>query len=465
MWSVSVGQLIAQEALDEKPVEEAPVDVEAAPPAETPNFETMTAREFFEMIDFGPSYLEAFIDFQPQEGSEQEAVIRALTRIRRLQPHRITRWLKLEAPWAELAANPEEHRLEIYLLIGNVTAVREKVLPAEAVERVGLSSYYEVDLALDDSKGEATATIVVEDIPRAWKVALDPSKNVIGQPVSCPGVFLKALSKEGAKPDLLFATPKISWHPSKPNAALGVTSAIVRLSQQGMDISELSQIRDRTKFEGMEREPFYQMMTAVSRMPFDEQTPTVGQSVSELMLLPKDGLMVAPEKYRGEFLHLSGLCRRITRIEIDDEDIRDRFGIDHYFELSIFVPIPAPIVSQRPGDEESRREFSNDYPVLVCVPNLPQGLAVGDQLHASVQVTGAFFKLWAYRTPFMSRGDYNRRQISPLLIAASVQNSTGGAGFETNQFAMAMLIILIIVVGMGIALGILFARKPASRRR
>ncbi|MBA2116914.1 hypothetical protein [Bremerella alba] len=461
------GSLGAQGVEDPSPVAESEVsEGEAGPTGDhVPDFDQMSAREFFELIDFGDSYLQMFLDGQPLEDGEQEAVIRALTRIRRLQPHRVTRWLKLETPWEALEANPQDHRLEIYLLTGSVESVREMTVPQEAVEGVGLATYYEVDAMLDTPTGTTFGTIIVEDIPQPWKVTLNPEKNILGASISCPGIFLKSFETGEDRQGFVFATPKISWHPSEPNHDLGVTADQVRLAEQGMDIGELSHVKDRVKFEGLEREPFYQMMAAVKRIPADQQTAMANQTVSQYLTEPKVGLMIAPKKYRAKFMRLTGLCRRITKIEVDDEDIRQRLGIDHYYELSVFVPIANPIVSQRAGDESTRKEFSNDYPVLVCVAELPSGLSVGEDLHQSVAVTGAFFKLWAYRTPFMSRDDFTRRQISPLFIAASVERYAAPSDPQTNQFVLSMLVVLGVVVGLGIAFGVVFSRKSASRRR
>lgn len=461
------GSLNAQDVSEKPPMGESEASESEGKPSEnaTPDFDKMSAREFFALIDFGDSYLQMFFDGQPLEEGEQEAVIRALTRIRRLQPHRITRWLKLETPWKDLEENPQEHRLDIFLLTGNVEAIRELIVPKEAVESVGLDNYYEVDAMLDTPTGKVLGTIVVEDIPHPWKVTLNPEKNLVGAPISFPGVFLKSFKADDDRQGFVFATPKISWHPTEPNSDLGVTADQVRLAEQGMDIGELSHVKDRVKFEGLEREPFYQMMAAVKRMPLDQQTAMSDQTVSQYLTEPTEGLMVAPAMYRAKFMRLTGLCRRITKIEVDDKDIQQRLGIDHYYELSVFVPIANPIVSQRAGDESTRKQFTNDYPVLVCVPELPPGLSVGEDLHQSVAVTGPFFKLWAYRTPFMSQEDFTRRQISPLFIAANVEKYAAPSNPQTNQFVLAMLVVLGVVVGVGIAFGVVFSRKPASRRR
>ena len=448
-------------------VDDSPMPMESSEVEEpaAPDFDKMSAREFFELIDFGPSYLSMLNDGAPLAGEEQEAVIRLLTRIRRLQPHRITRWLKLDVPWQSLAEEPEANRLEIYLLTGTVQGIRLKSVPPEAVSQVGLEHYFEVDVDLDTAEGLLPGTIVVESIPAIWEANLDQPDVLRGQHFSCPGIFLKPSTTADGMTELVFATSKISWHPSQANDALDVTAAKVRLAEQGMDIGELGNVQDRVKFEGREREAFYQMLAAVRRVPEGQQTATVKGDLSQRLTQPKDGLMVAPQNYRAEWFHLTGDCRRITRIEIDDPDVQQRLGVDHYYEVSIFVPIESPIVSQKTGDESTRKEFSHEYPVLVCVPDLPQGMSVGDRLHIPVAVNGAFFKLWAYRSPYMSGKDFTRRQISPLLIAASIERYSPDTNAQMDQFVLAMLIILGVVMGLGIALGVLFSRKRPSRTR
>lgn len=454
--------LILAQEVDESPM---PIESSEAEQPAAPDFDKMSAREFFELIDFGPSYLKMLADGSPLANEEQEAVIRLVTRIRRLQPHRITRWLKLDVPWQSLAEDPESHRLEIYLLTGTVQDVRRKEVPPEAVSQVGLEHYFEVDVALDTGEGSLRGTIVVESIPAVWEANLGQKGILRGQRFSCPGIFLKPFTTVDGKTGLVFATSKISWHPNQENDALGVTTAEVRLAEQGMDIGELGNVQDRVKFEGREREAFYQMLAAVHRVPKEQRTATIEGDLSQWLTRPKDGLMVAPRNFRAEWFHLAGDCRRITRIEIDDPDVPQRLGVDHYFEVSVFVPIESPIVSQKTGDESTRKQFAHEYPVLVCVADLPPGMSAGERLHIPVAVTGAFFKLWAYRTPFMSGEDFTRRQISPLFIAASIERYSPDTNAQMDQFVLAMLIILGVVIGLGIALGVLFSRKRPSRTR
>jgi hypothetical protein len=111
----------------------------------------------------------------------------------------------------------------------------------------------------------------------------------------------------------------------------------------------------------------------------------------------------------GELLVLDGVVRRAVRVDVgtapdgQPSDVWQRFGIDHYYELELFT-----------GD-------SQNYPVVVCVRDLPAGFPTGDEIHESVRVPGFFFKTWLYHTRKTPDGpaaapSTAQRQFAPLLI-------------------------------------------------
>ena len=46
-----------------------------------------------------------------------------------------------------------------------------------------------------------------------------------------------------------------------------------------------------------------------------------------------------PKSVGGELYTLRGMARRAILIRVDDDDIRTRFGIDHYYEIEVFIPL------------------------------------------------------------------------------------------------------------------------------
>jgi len=424
------------------------------------NLAEMTPQEFFALLDFGDSYVEYFREGEPLDETQHVSIVRGLTRIRRLQPHRVTRWLHLETPWDRLIESPDEHRLEIYLLTGRVQAIQQHKIDPELVDRVGLSSYFQlaVELNADISR---PGTIFVEHIPQAWVPFLDQPNQWKDQSFSCPALFLKAPEGNAEKEGFVFAATKLSWHPDQIDSAFGVDLPEVVLARQGMDISEFENVRDRAKLLVQERQAFYQTLASASHIS-DEDWNDLADTKLGPLLTNQQGLMTQPEDYRANVFQIQGNCRRVTRIEIDDADIQQRIGLDHYFEISVFVPISKPIVSQKSGDESTRKEFRNTFPVMICATQLPEGLEVGE-VNQNIEATAIFFKLWAYRSPFMSDKDATRRQISPLLITNRVEISRSQGLPGTGEFGMAVAILLLLVTGLGIGFGFTLTKKRKTR--
>ncbi len=129
-----------------------------------------------------------------------------------------------------------------------------------------------------------------------------------------------------------------------------------------------------------------------------------------------------PATVSGQLYTLTGVARRAVRIRVDDPDIQERFGIDHYFEVEVFLPLEQNVRFVDPSDED--KVFS-DYPFVFCLRRLPEGMAVGDDIHQAVRISGFFMKLWAYQTQFMSGNVRDRKprqlQLSPLLIGPSAE--------------------------------------------
>lgn len=108
------------------------------------------------------------------------------------------------------------------------------------------------------------------------------------------------------------------------------------------------------------------------------------------------------------------MARRATRIEVDDPLRRRQLGVDHYWELFVFVPTPLISVQGR---------LQESYPVVCCVRTLPEGMPTGQQIGERVKVSGFAFKRYGYPLPEVnisaSQGDKEqrgRRQETALLI-------------------------------------------------
>jgi hypothetical protein len=117
---------------------------------------------------------------------------------------------------------------------------------------------------------------------------------------------------------------------------------------------------------------------------------------------------------------IEGTARRIQRIVVAEDDVRERFDIDHYYQIDIFVPLGDEEVRLGSGNaDEAVPVFRNSYPVTCCVLELPPGMPEGDDVSLSIQTAGFYFKLWAYRSEYVSSFDRRQRQISPMFVATT----------------------------------------------
>ena len=180
--------------------------------------------------------------------------------------------------------------------------------------------------------------------------------------------------------------------------------------------------------KGGDRESFYQLMAAVHHSE-SSQFAKLGRREFDISRMIK-----TPQDVVGELYTLHGLARRAVRIEVDDADIRERFGIDHYWEIEVFLPMDKPVRFVDEHDKEGK--VFNDYPFVICVPELPANMETGDDIRVPVSFSGFFFKLWAYRTQFMEEmrtaNAKPARQLSPLLIGPTVIPDTGPPPSESQ---------------------------------
>ena len=352
-----------------------------------------SAAELLVFFDIDDSMLRQFIDHRPLHEDESEALAHILFALPKLPPEEVVRWIKPQPDWQGLIEAPQDHRTEMFHLTGRVKRVEKVKLIPEVAERYEFGHYYLADVKL--GADELSVVVCTRQIPQAWK--LDAA---IDETVGFDGMFLKL----GDQP--IFAAKRLAWHPNKHDAAAGIGADQVFLGDLEMDVGLWDNVVDRSGLGGGDREAFYQLLAAMGR--------TKPANLAEKSTTQFDfaDLLRTPEKFHGRLLTIEGTARRAAKIIVSDEDIRQRFGIDHYYEVYVFVQLEKKIVFKK-GDEQL--EF-NAFPVACCVRQLPPGMDEGDNIRQNVRVSGAFLKLWLYESPQMTQFDPRQMQPSPMLI-------------------------------------------------
>jgi hypothetical protein len=366
-----------------------------------------SALEVFGKFGIGDSQFGNFFSGQPLGPAEEEVLARILYRWSRLGQEHVESWRQKGVTWDQLVAEPVQHRGEIHHFRGRVTHVGKIMLSAEIAERLEFDHYYSAAVGIQDSP--AVALLFARFLPAAWK--LDAP---LDEPVSVDGLFLKVGDATAEPPPLIFAAERIAWHPDKPHPEIHIGPDQVALAQAGVDwgLYDVVKAENGKSIGGPDREPFYQTLAALAGKN-GTKLPAPVHSVDIPLLLQKSETML------GSRLKIKGIARRITKVTVSAADIHQRFGIDHYYEIDVFVPLDKPMKVAKSAKDKDALLYGNEFPVALLVPRLPVGLQVSENCHDQISADGTFYKLWTYQTS--SASQKNMRQAAPLLMASEVR--------------------------------------------
>jgi hypothetical protein len=389
-----------------------------------------SVREIMEKYDIGESQLEGFFAGQPLSPSEEEVMVRILYRLPRIGLESIQKWRKPKVQLSQLVADPGEHRLEVIPLQGRLIGVEKKEVTPELASRLEFKNYYLARIDLVDTDFEAM--VAVRRVPQYWLDAMEQETPELDEPVSVDGMYLKFFG-DIDRPQLLFVARRIHWRPDREIPEMNIGSDQLRLAEFGLDLSLLEDLKqsNRRELGDLDREPQYQLLDLAGRIPLKELFP---ESLPEIDVV---ALLKEPEKHHGEMIAVSGLAQRITKIVVEDPDIRARFGITHYYEIDLGVNLGKKTIrivdhpkdkkldpakkeidaqqDEKKKDENDDQVFNNEYPVTICVRELEPGLEPADHMRDRVYVSGIFMKTWAYRSQKLANSP-NKMQVAPLIV-------------------------------------------------
>src|SRR5436305_3116149 len=134
----------------------------AAPPAPSGPLEIL------EKFDIGPSQIESFFSGQPLSAREEDVLVRILYHFRRLGLDNLLRWRQNGVGWEQLAAEPVEHRMQVFRVSGRAKYVEAVRLLPEQAEIYEFDHYFRVRIALSGSPDQAV--VAARRIPDAWPI-------------------------------------------------------------------------------------------------------------------------------------------------------------------------------------------------------------------------------------------------------------------------------------------------------
>ena len=369
-------------------------------------------QEALRLFGMDQSTMRQFIDGKSLNGDEHEPLFRLLYLMPRFDSADLMQWRRPFAEATQSLNQPEQVRGEIFQLRGWVTDIGEMEIPRESASRFDYERIYTVRMT--PLTGEYALTVFARQIPQAWR-RFQSAEEAIEIPAGCDAMFAKTGAKEESRVEIVFATHRFAWYPNEVDLAMGVRPGKALLGQGGMDISQFDELDQAKPIGHNDRECFYQMLWVMERLD-DAAMLERAQASFDIARLLKQ-----PAKEAGQFYDLQGLARRAVEVRVDDDDIRQKYGIDHYYEVDVFLSLPIPLSLVDPRDGETRGY--DKYPVTFCVRELPPDMPRGTSIRQEVRVCASYMKTWSYRSRFMTGEERRsrRRQVSPLFIGRTVQ--------------------------------------------
>lgn len=430
------------------------------------------------LVNVEPSHWGSFQDGEPLSVNEDETLYRLLFRLPRVGGYD---WQRLSQPLGDgrsLVEKPAEQRGLSLAFQGRARTVEVVPILPEIARRFEFDHYYRV--TVEPAGGAPPLIVCARSIPRAWE-----KQTTLDEPCSGYGVFLKVAAPVDAAAPLVVAAPRLAWHPDHPAPDRGVEADHVLLAELGLDVDRLRDLdgRDSLPLGTPDTECFYQMLAAVKR----SEPAQTGPRAAPFDLA---ALLQNPGRQHGRLFRVSGRAKRITRIVLTDPEVKDRFGVDHYYQVDVMVPLGDQEVRvPRDKNDKTGPVFSVAFPVICCVLEVPERLqATSDREDLNEDMTFDAFnvRLWSYQSAFLDQFEREqrtqqtadgiappagqdpsadaptrRRQPSPLFIARTADFAPA---LETTDFGLGKVMTWILIGAIGLVVLLLWRHQVGERR-
>ncbi len=424
-------------------------------------------KKMLALFDLGPSQWYFFSDGQPLDEGEMEPVYRLLHLLPRVGQEELELAAERLTTWAALQADPQAARGRAIVVRGRTRAVRRRSVLPEIRQRFGIAWVYELTVAsIVDNR---PVTVLVRDVPKSWQrltAQQDDPAALLDQPIGCAAIFLKFGEKKTTSVPIYVAAQRIAWYADRPVPELGIGPDQCLLGRVGMDLSSLDDVRPSGPLQPGDSGAFFQMLWAVARVRTQS-----GVSAAPPIDVPE--LLQEPVQWKGNRFHVRGTARRAVRIVVTDPAVRRQFGLDHYYEVDVFVPLRQTLVLKT-AIEKTERAY-NSYLVTVCVRNLPQGFPQGLVIRQEAEVTAFYLKNWSYRR---LRTDDERTssdtqpagparyavQLSPLLVGDALRVPALAASND-DPIEMAFVVMFFSIVATIALVALWYHRSDRRYRR
>lgn len=344
---------------------------------------------------------------------QAQTAISMLYRMRKASPVTLDRFAAFSKDISLAEARDEtiDYRFWLFRFSATLTKV-EKVSVADAPETSdSIRSLYRCSaMAADPAGNSIPCTILARSIPSQLplETEIDTQVQVTGL-LYCRALIGAAVETGPAdqpsdvgQSTLVFIADRLAWFPQTESVA---DKQMVALASAGFDVAQLDTVKScNGKALGTkDADAFYQMLT------------TAGAAKTLPPAVPIKSVIAKSTDNIGVRVEMTARCRACSRVEVSDPDKRERFGIDHFYQLFLFPDLNQSIVLTEKTPNGPAKAVYHRFPVTVCATELPQGFSVDDIKGNVISVDGTFFRIWKYDSE-INRKANTSGTISPLII-------------------------------------------------
>jgi len=207
----------------------------------------------------------------------------------------------------------------------------------------------------------------------------------------------------------VFVAKRLRWFPTEISETPPITESMVKLAEQGMDVSLIfDRVKRRSKkpIGASETAALYQMMIAADK----------------ITALPRDTMdfkqLLSSHRSNGAAVRMTGRIRQCVAAKINNPKIAAELGTDTWYQTTVFPDQQGKNIVLRNPDGEDL--IYSQFPFTFCLPHLPDDRSPQELTGAVFEFSGFYYRMWAYPSERTDNAGLSG-QISPLIMVSSLR--------------------------------------------
>jgi len=349
---------------------------------------------------------------------QAKTAVSMLYRLRKASPSTLDRFAAFSKDVSLTQARDEtiDFRFWLFRFPANLTKIQKVPIAGAPQTTDSIGHLYRCTALATDSTGSSIpCTILTRSIPSQL-----PLETEINTPIQVTGfLYCRALVRtsveagpadqptDANQPTLVFIADHFAWFPKTASVA---NKQMVALASTGFDVAQLDQVKscNGKALGAKDADAFYQMLA------------TVGATNELPPAIPIKSVIAKSTENIGARVELTARCRTCTRVKITDPDKRERYGIDHFYQMFVFPELDQAIVLTENTPDGPAKAVYKRFPVTICATRLPAGLSPEDINGNAISIDGTFFRIWKYDAEINRQANISAT-ISPLIITQDIE--------------------------------------------